>query len=754
MPDDPRSAVTPEEVSAALERICASHPFASSGRLQSFLRFVVQETLAGRADTLKAYTIGTVVYERGSAFDPKADSIVRTEARRLRTRLEAYYQTVGVQEPIRIILEPGSYVPTLSRVAPPTQPDEPAAVSATNPAPGDSTTSTVAPPSRRARSNIGVVWAAAFVALVGGALALLMRIAQPQALSLEPVAFSQPVPTGGISADGRYVVGHDRDGIAWRLDLGTSRTEKITFGSDSWDSQRVPWMAPSPDGSRVAYTWTVPPDRTELRVMAPPDGVPRVLRAGESRVSVRPVAWSGDDGHLLVVTTSAEGRNRLDLTDVTSGASSLLGDLGPVAPLGVAITRDGSLIAFDHAPAPGERDITVLDTRTGRQRRVVSRPGNDLMPVFVNDGTAIVFVSEEPSGASIWWQQIEGGHARGAPRLVKRHAGAIWALGATRADTLAYGVLTDASRVHVAALDKQARLREQPRKVGAPVAGAHLSPAWSPDGRYLAYVAQRGIVQVGPGAETLIVLDRAARTERRLQAPLTFVAEPRWSRDGTRLLVSGRGVGDRRRRLHIVDARTGALLQSLRPRQPDEGQVVAFDWAPEGDAVLAAVSGRGLVQIEVGTQQERVLASVDREGAILPRGFALTPGTRRVAYVIGRVGPGDRVASLMVGVPGGALRELTKAQAPDWLMLAGWAPDARSVFAVRQFRGRPGAGPERRELWRYPFGPDAPHSTGLYSALLRDVSMHPAGTSVAYVDGAPSWSMATLTIPPSEAAVR
>ena len=122
MVDAPVIDVTPDEVEAALARICASAPFASSERLKTFLRFVVRETLAGRADTLKEYTVGVVVYERGGAFNPKTDSIVRTEARRLRARLEAYYQEEGQLEPIRIDLARGAYVPVLARVAPPQRP--------------------------------------------------------------------------------------------------------------------------------------------------------------------------------------------------------------------------------------------------------------------------------------------------------------------------------------------------------------------------------------------------------------------------------------------------------------------------------------------------------------------------------------------------------------------------------------------------------------------------------------------------------
>ena len=62
--------------------------FAQSGRLRKFLRFVVEETLAGRAGALKEYTIGIDVFERDESFDPQTSSIVRVEASRLRGKLK------------------------------------------------------------------------------------------------------------------------------------------------------------------------------------------------------------------------------------------------------------------------------------------------------------------------------------------------------------------------------------------------------------------------------------------------------------------------------------------------------------------------------------------------------------------------------------------------------------------------------------------------------------------------------------------
>lgn len=100
-----------EAVRAALERVLASPDLCTSPRLGAFLRYVVEATLAGRADQIKGYTIAVEALGRPHSFDPQADPIVRVEATRLRRALQNYYNTVGLTDPIQIHIPKGGYVP-------------------------------------------------------------------------------------------------------------------------------------------------------------------------------------------------------------------------------------------------------------------------------------------------------------------------------------------------------------------------------------------------------------------------------------------------------------------------------------------------------------------------------------------------------------------------------------------------------------------------------------------------------------------
>src|SRR5687768_2324641 len=104
------AAPTALEVRAALERILSSRSFENAGRASEFLRFAVAETLAGRTDRLKGYTIARHVFGKPADFDAQTDPLVRVEALRLRQRLLEYYAGDGSADAVRIELPRGGYV--------------------------------------------------------------------------------------------------------------------------------------------------------------------------------------------------------------------------------------------------------------------------------------------------------------------------------------------------------------------------------------------------------------------------------------------------------------------------------------------------------------------------------------------------------------------------------------------------------------------------------------------------------------------
>ena len=165
---------TEEEIRAHLQALTASHGFNGTARAKRFLAYVIEETLSGRSDRIKAYNIALAALDRGDDFDPLADPIVRIEAGRLRRSLEHYYLTAGQADPIRIDIPKGSYVPVFSRaglhretdpgtppVQPPPAPPSPAPTASASPA-----TQPPSTPMRLTGKRIAAV-AAALLAAIG-----------------------------------------------------------------------------------------------------------------------------------------------------------------------------------------------------------------------------------------------------------------------------------------------------------------------------------------------------------------------------------------------------------------------------------------------------------------------------------------------------------------------------------------------------------------------------------------------------------
>lgn len=135
LPED--QSTSPDEARAALVRVLGSEEFVSSPRLADFLRYVVETTLAGRADEIKGYTIAVEALGRPTSFDPQSDPIVRVEATRLRRSLERYYSGAGAGDAIEIFIPKGAYVPLFrnrsaraelpAEIAPPLAPQDPPA---------------------------------------------------------------------------------------------------------------------------------------------------------------------------------------------------------------------------------------------------------------------------------------------------------------------------------------------------------------------------------------------------------------------------------------------------------------------------------------------------------------------------------------------------------------------------------------------------------------------------------------------------
>lgn len=104
-----------DEVLSHVAHLIESDSLRASPTLTRFLQFCVSRALADDNENLKESTIGILCFGRTPGYDTKADPIVRVSARRLRVKLNLFYEREGADSTIRIEIPKGAYVPVFRR---------------------------------------------------------------------------------------------------------------------------------------------------------------------------------------------------------------------------------------------------------------------------------------------------------------------------------------------------------------------------------------------------------------------------------------------------------------------------------------------------------------------------------------------------------------------------------------------------------------------------------------------------------------
>lgn len=258
-----------ESVLAQLERILSSREFDASERNRRFLRYVIDETLSGRADRIKAYSVATSVFDRDMSFDPQTDPIIRIEASRLRRSLERYYLTAGRADPVQITIPKGSYVPRFD------SPQVESALSATPSAGSEPVTQQIAAKERGGGlHHLPRALVAASVAIL---LALtLLGVAWFR--GIPPFARATEQPTVARHGPAIFVAPFEDDDIgSGHRDLARGFTREIISGLTRFDNLFV--FAPA-----TSFHYTPEPDSRKL---ATDLGVDYVLVGGLSALPDR-----------------------------------------------------------------------------------------------------------------------------------------------------------------------------------------------------------------------------------------------------------------------------------------------------------------------------------------------------------------------------------------------------------------------------------------------------------------------------------
>jgi Tol biopolymer transport system component len=596
----------------------------------------------------------------------------------------------------------------------------------------------------------------------GGTVAL---AADGSGITVQQVWAGPGVDTmGGLSPDGRYLsfVDWDTCNLAVR-DLSTGESRHLTHQGSLQCDEFAEYSVVSPDGKRVAYAWYDKEGAYELRVVGLDGSGRRVLLPGRTKDWLCPVDWSPDGSRILVnVLRNAfsEEPTVSESVFVSLKDGSVHAIKPPALPAGSGsstwlerLSPDGRYVVYEGAAREGseQSDIFLLDLEEGRESPLVQHPAVDGGAVWTPDGKKFLFASDRTGTMGLWSIDVADGRARGLPRLVKADIGQLdRIMGLTRNGSLYYAVNTGMQDVSIADFDPETgRVEGTPRPLSSRYVGANMWPAWSPDGKYLAYTRQRGARAHGPGSLSIVIRSVETGKEREIPTRLRQLQPVHWFPDGRSLLLAAfRDESRKRVDYHRIDVGTGEASLIRRGKRVVSSRLdlnpLRPDLSPDGDTIFFAqraregpeITSTSLRAYHIETGQEKEILRHD-EGTFIGSLF-VSPDGRHLAFAE-LDSKNESTMVEVVPVSGGEVREALRVDLPARIFASrglAWTPDGRHLLVpiLPKFTGGPEPG-AMAELWCVPVEGGKAQKTGLALEQVGPVGVHPDGRRIAFDSG-------------------
>jgi len=496
-------------------------------------------------------------------------------------------------------------------------------------------------------------------------------------------------PGGRPSPDGRYFVFADwksEDLVVRDLKSGENRflTQQAQSGGRDVGA-RFPIF--SPDGKQVAYQWH---DKgLSLRVIGFDGSRMRVLMSTVSTPFL-PVSFSPDGKQIVCVLAEGDGTSKIALISAVDGSATQLKSTGWRRPRVGGFSPDGRYLVYSlpkSNASASDGGIFVIAADGSRETAIIPETANEQGPVWTPDGRAVVFKSDRSGTTGLWSIRIADGKPQGSPELVRANIGSITPFGFSRDGSFLYGTSNRQTNVYAADIDPETlRAVSQPSLLTEKFVGSNWGPAWSPDGRSIAFFRatddspSRSIVirSVATGEERTLPV----RIEQR--GYITGYFSPHWFPDSRSLLVWD--TANSRWVFQKINTETG------------EGQV-AFETSsatspqarlsPDGKALYYSIRGERVPQSgfsmlhlrkrNLETGQDVELYRAESPGASF-YGLAVSPDGACLSFSRNDVEQGKRTL-LTLPTEGGARRELHRGTYDQATPFAGaWTSDGRYVL--------------------------------------------------------------------------
>jgi Tol biopolymer transport system component/DNA-binding winged helix-turn-helix (wHTH) protein len=264
--------------------------------------------------------------------------------------------------------------------------------------------------------------------------------------------------------------------------------------------------------------------------------------------------------------------------------------------------------------------------------------------------------------------------------------------------------------------------------------GEQLQPAFSPDGKTVAYVA----IPEDGGPQHIYIKSITAETSAQVTSGPGDDFSPTWSPDGNRIAYlsnSAEGFG-----ICLVDIRTRAARKVFVPQSASQWEQGALTWSPDGESLAfpdhaGSSPSSSIVLLNLKTLQSQVLTTPPDgwEGDLTP---AFSPNGSRIAF--SRASETAVRDLFWIAVTGGAVHQITHDSAG--IDSLAWFPDGRSVIFSSNRGGK-------SALWRVFLrgGKPARMPIGTEDAAQPAISRTGNILRVAYTQGSAIWSIIAVT---------
>lgn len=549
---------------------------------------------------------------------------------------------------------------------------------------------------------------------------------------------------GAPTRDGRLITFTD-----W--ETGDLAVRDLTSGQNRRLTNKGPWnksvefslnSRPSPDGRHVAYTWFGESSFPELRIVSMEGGEPRVLKGIRDVDYVQPYDWSPDGKHIAAAVLPRSPKTaQLALVTAADGSVRVLKTLDWRGPERLSFSPDGRYIAYD-APSGAtgtSRDIFVIAIDGSSETTLVKHSALDIVLGWAPDGRHVLFGSDRTGNMSVWRVPIANGKATGEPVLVRRDSEfSVTPMGFARDATFYYSTQPAPIDIYVATLDpRTGRATGAATRFADGFVGANRSPAWSKDGRQIAYLSQRRPGVPGRSGRQLVVRSLETGAERVVPVQLQRLWPPYWSPDDRSFIMSGTNPAGEEGIFRVDASSAEATLLVPGTNRRMKG------WMSDGESFVYLhqdfpARSLALIRHNPRTGESKDIVRVARHNLW---DASVSPDGKQIAFAIIE---GDSIGIRVVGENGGEVRRLYTVPPGEYLNCCGpitWSADGLNLF-VAQTR-KEAAAPTR--LLRLPVAGGPPEETGVVmDHEIQALRSHPDGRRIAFTAGSQEvevWAM-------------